>query len=129
MSDESSKKRPVNRKGIKGLSFRDKRNLAILIGIGIAAIVLLVVVVVLLGEKAGSKEEPAATEIQKIEEDPEVVEEEAVDTPVPEGTQSPLTGTYIKESWAKKRPVALMIENTSMALPQYGLNSCGVIYE
>ncbi len=122
MSGDNKKK--VNRIGIHGLSLRDKRNLAILIGIGIAAIVLLVVVVVILGEKAGEEEIPS-TEIEKVEEP--VVEEETL--PVPEGGLSPLTGTYIKESWAKKRPLALMIENTTMSLPQYGLNSCGVIYE
>ena len=76
-------------------------------------------VVVLLGEKAG--EEVISPQVETVEEP--VAEE------LPEGLQSPLTGTYIKESWAKKRPVALMIENTSMSLPQYGLNSCGVIYE
>ena len=124
MSSDPSKKKPVDRRGIKGLSFRDKKSLAILIGIGIAAIVLLVVVIVILGEKAGSKEEMQPAVMEEIEEEP-VVEE----TVIPEGEMSPLTGTYIKESWAKKRPVALMIENTTMALPQYGLNSCGVIYE
>ena len=123
MSD--NKKKKVDRAGIRGLSLRDKRNLAILVGIGIAAIVILVVVIVLLGEKAGEEEIATAT-LEKVEE--EVVEEEPA-LPVPEGEVSPLTGTYIKESWAKKRPVALMIENTKMALPQYGLSSCGVIYE
>ncbi|MCR5097331.1 MAG: DUF3048 domain-containing protein [Lachnospiraceae bacterium] len=121
MSGENRKR--VNRTGIRGLSTCDKRNLAILIGIGIVAIVLLIVVVVLLGEKAGGDEVPQ-TELAEIEED--VAEP---DLPVPEGKMSPLTGTYIKESWAKKRPIALMIENTTMALPQYGLNSCGIIYE
>ena len=116
-------KKRVNRIGIRGLSFRDKKNLAILIGIGIAAIVLLVVVVVLLGEKAGGDEIPTT----QIEEPmPELKEPELT---IPKGEASPLTGTYIKESWAKKRPLALMIENTSMSLPQYGLEKCGVIYE
>ena len=117
-------KNKVNRKGIRGLSLRDKKSLMILIGIGIAAIVILVVVVILLGEKAGEKELPS-TELAQVEE-PEIIEEEL---PTPEGSQSFLSGTYIKDSWAKRRPIALMIENTSMSLPQYGLNSCGVIYE
>ena len=113
----------VNRVGITGLSKRDKRSLAILIGIGIAAIVVLVVVVVLLGERAGEEAAPQQTvEVEAEAEEPvvETHEGEAI---------SPLTGTYIKEGWVTKRPVALMIENTTMSLPQYGLNSCGVIYE
>ncbi len=122
MSGDNKKK--VNRTGVRGLSMRDKRNLAILIGIGIAAVVLLVVVIVILGERAGGDEAPE-TQIEEVSELPE----EESDLPVPEGGLSPLTGTYIKESWAKKRPLALMIENTSMSLPQYGLNSCGIIYE
>ncbi len=122
MSGEDNKRRDI-RKGIRGLSLRDRRNLAVLISIGVMAVIALVVVIIILGEKAGEKEIPI-TELEQVE---EVAEEEAL--PVPEGALSPLTGTYIKESWAKKRPVALMIENTTMALPQYGLSSCGVVYE
>ena len=121
MSEDNKKK--VDRAGISGLSMRDKKSLAILIGIGIAAVVILVVVIVLLGEHAGEEVAPAHAEEEVVAEEPE-----AVDTH--EGEEiSPLTGTYIKDKWAKRRPVAVMIENTTMALPQYGLNSCGVIYE
>ena len=42
---------------------------------------------------------------------------------------SRLTGLPIDESLANKRPFAIMVENTTSALPQYGLNTAGVIYE
>ncbi|SFG26294.1 Protein of unknown function [Lachnospiraceae bacterium C7] len=43
--------------------------------------------------------------------------------------QSPLTGQWIKKEEAKKRPIALMIENTHACLPQYGISKADVIYE
>ncbi len=39
------------------------------------------------------------------------------------------TGLWIDEELASVRPVALMIENTKSALPQYGLAQADVIYE
>ena len=43
--------------------------------------------------------------------------------------KSYLTGEWIDEELAKKRPLAVMIGNTSDALPQYGISSADVIYE
>ncbi len=43
--------------------------------------------------------------------------------------KSYLTGEWIDEELAKKRPVAVMIGNTSDALPQYGVSAADVIYE
>lgn len=85
---------------------------------------------------AGCKkqEEPAAEEPLSVSEteDPVVqgtIEEiEIVDTH--EGqAKSLLSGTWIDEELAKKRPVAVMIGNTSDALPQYGIAQADVIYE
>jgi hypothetical protein len=39
------------------------------------------------------------------------------------------TGEWIDEELAWNRPVAVMTENTKMAIPQYGLGSADVIYE
>lgn len=39
------------------------------------------------------------------------------------------TGEWIDAEIASQRPVAVMIENTKMALPQYGINSADVVYE
>lgn len=43
--------------------------------------------------------------------------------------KSLLTGKWIDEELATVRPVAVMTENTKMALPQYGLAKADVIYE
>jgi hypothetical protein len=39
------------------------------------------------------------------------------------------TGEWIDEELAWNRPVAVMTENTKMAIPQYGLGSADIIYE
>ena len=43
--------------------------------------------------------------------------------------QSILTGEWIDESLASKRPIALMIENTEATLPQYNISKADLIYE
>ena len=43
--------------------------------------------------------------------------------------RSPFTGVWIDEEIARKRPIAVMTENTRETLPQYGLSSADVIYE
>ncbi|MBE5957867.1 MAG: DUF3048 domain-containing protein [Lachnospiraceae bacterium] len=42
---------------------------------------------------------------------------------------SKLTGEPVSEKIAKRRPVAVMINNISDSLPQYGIEKAGVIYE
>lgn len=54
--------------------------------------------------------------------------EEAEDTE-DTSAKSRLTGLPIDESKVNLRPIAIMTENTKSALPQYGLNEAGVIYE
>lgn len=43
--------------------------------------------------------------------------------------KSYLTGEWIDQSIGRSRAVAVMTENTKAALPQYGINSAGVLYE
>ncbi len=43
--------------------------------------------------------------------------------------RSYLTGEWIDQELAGKRPLAVMIGNTSDALPQYGISSADIIYE
>lgn len=75
----------------------------------------------------GKKKEEPKPVVEK-EEPKEEPEEEPVDTH--EGqAKSYLTGQWIDENLAKKRPLAIMIGNTSDALPQYGLSSADIIYE
>ena len=95
----------------------EKKHLPIIIGVAVALVVIIIICAVALGKK-DTKE---TVEEQTVEE----TTEEVVDT----GFISRLTGETMSEEDASKRPVAIMIENTTDALPQYGLNSAGVIYE
>jgi len=55
---------------------------------------------------------------------------ETVKTDNHEGeVKSLLTGEWIDESLAAKRPVAIMINNIEQALPQYGTKAADIIYE
>ena len=83
------------------------------------------------------KEEPAKEPEVEVKEEPEVKEPVKKEEPKekePEDNhegmaKSYLTGEWIDEELAKKRPLAVMIGNTSDALPQYGISSADVIYE
>lgn len=78
------------------------------------------------GKKKEEEKKPVVEEPVK-EEEPEK-EETPVD--IHEGqARSYLTGQWIDEEQAKKRPLAVMIGNTADALPQYGISSADVIYE
>ena len=49
---------------------------------------------------------------------------------VPEGmARSYLTGEWIDETIANQRPLAVMLGNTKIATPQYGITDADVIYE
>ena len=43
--------------------------------------------------------------------------------------KSLLTGEWIDAELASKRPISIMVENTSACLPRYGLSKADVIYE
>ena len=83
------------------------------------------------------KEEPVKEPEVEVKEEPEVKEPVKKEEPKekePEDNhegmaKSYLTGEWIDEELAKKRPLAVMIGNTSDALPQYGISSADVIYE
>lgn len=76
-------------------------------------------------------------ETNKTTQKEEVVQENVADTQeateVEESREGMLksyfTGLWIDENLAKQRPIALMVENTSAALPQYGLNKADIVYE
>lgn len=56
-----------------------------------------------------------------------------VDPSLPKTEVCPINGAYFtkpeKETWAKRRPLAVMIENHAEARPQSGLSSADVVYE
>lgn len=81
------------------------------------------------GKKKQEVPEPEPVEeAEEPEPESEPEPEPVVDTH--EGmARSYLSGEWIDEELAKKRPVAIMIGNTSDALPQYGISKADVIYE
>lgn len=57
-------------------------------------------------------------------------EPEPEEPKTPEGmARSYLTGEWIDENIAAQRPVAVMLGNTKIATPQYGITDADVIYE
>ncbi len=91
--------------------------------------ILLLLFLVLMGlvlSCGKNTEEPEEEEVIVEEE----TEEEGEEENLHEGmARSLLTGEWIDEELAAKRPYAVMIGNTSDALPQYGLSAADVIYE
>ena len=94
----------------------------------------------------GNKEEPEPELPEQLEvlpeqeEEPEEVEEVEEELPaeslvIEERTvidgkiQSYLTGEWISEEIATRRPIAVMIPNNKPAMPQYGLSKAAIIYE
>lgn len=73
------------------------------------------------------KEEPKKEPVAEVpKEEPE---KEPVADPHEGMAQNYLTGQWIDKAAAAKRPIAVMIGNTSDALPQYGVSSADIIYE
>lgn len=67
-------------------------------------------------------EEVAGTET----EEPEIVEAEVL----PDGMyRSELTNELISEDLKNQRPIAVMVDNESIALPHYGLSKADIVYE
>lgn len=82
------------------------------------------------GNKEEAPQVPGAVEKPVVEEPEEKEPEpESEDTGHDGQAKSYLTGEWIDEELAKKRPLAVMIGNTSDALPQYGISAADVIYE
>ncbi len=55
---------------------------------------------------------------------------EESESQVPQGNQNPLTGTYdLAEEAVGKRPVAIMVNNIKVALPQSGISEADIMYE
>ena len=78
--------------------------------------------------KEAEEPEEATEEVAEeavVEEAPAEEEEEVEDN----GIYSYLTGEPTTAEANELRPITCMIENTTMALPQYGLNLAGVLYE
>ncbi len=99
--------------------------------IGLVSIITTVLLVSLMG--CSSKEEPEeieeVVEIEETEEIEEVVIEEEIEVEEPENVNL-LTGLDdLSEEAIGKRPVAIMINNITAALPQYGIEEADIIFE
>lgn len=82
----------------------------------------------------GGNDEPVEEVVVDVEDEAEVdepVEEaEVVEDVVPEGFyRSELTNEIISEELKDQRPIAVMVDNESIALPHYGLTQADVVYE
>ena len=98
------------------------------------AMILLGVMSLSLLTGCGKKEETPAVSDTAQETSISVPEEEPVSEPeipaAPEGmARSYLTGEWIDEAIANQRPLAVMLGNTKIATPQYGITDADVIYE
>ena len=96
---------------------RKKTVLALVILVILAAAGVVIGIVYVRGQK--EPEESIVTV-----EDPEPMED-----PHAGQAKSLLTGEWIDASLVRNRPIAIMMEDTKAALPLYGLNSAGVVYE
>lgn len=97
------------------------------VGISIAVVVFIaaiITVVALTGNKTSEKEVEGTTKEVAAEE----TTTEAVN-PYEGMVQSYLTGEYVSKKQAKKRPIAVMINNIQDAIPQSGISKAKVIYE
>jgi len=74
-------------------------------------------------EQVESKtEEVIASSVEESVEEPDI--------PPAEGLyRSELTNEWIDEVYKNQRPVAVMVDNESKALPHYGVNSADIVYE
>lgn len=77
--------------------------------------------------------ESEAGENSQTEDDAELSEEpeeEVVEDVIPEGYyRSELTNEIISEDLKNQRPIAVMVDNESIALPHFGLTQADVVYE
>ncbi|WP_448915106.1 DUF3048 domain-containing protein [Eubacterium ramulus] len=98
------------------------------------AMILLGVMSLSLLAGCGKKEEAPVVSDTAQETSISAPEEEPVSEPeipaAPEGMErSYLTGEWIDEAIANQRPLAVMLGNTKIATPQYGITDADVIYE
>lgn len=88
---------------------------------------LLLIGCMAIGMLTGCSKEPEAPTDLSVQGEIEIIEDEDV---IPEGmARSYLTGEWIDEELATQRPIAVMLGNTTAALPQYGISEAQIVYE
>jgi len=106
----------------------NKKKLLIIGGSVLAVIILVIVLVFALGGN-NKKEDTKPTTTTEVPTEEPTTEEPTTEDPFIGKARSYLTGEYIDEKLAKKRPVAVMINNISTAMPQSSISNASVIYE
>jgi len=93
------------------------------------ALLLLLALLCTLAVGCGEKEPEIEAEKPVVDMTvPESEEEEPVEE-VYDGPVNPLTGLPVEEDLSNTRPYAIMLNNLTKALPQYGVNKADIIYE
>lgn len=103
---------------------KSKNLIRVLIGILVISLIVLLFFVI----KFKSKK-PVETETENENVVVETQTEVVIDNNHDGQAQSFLTGEWIDAELASKRPIALMVENTSACLPRYGISKADIIYE
>lgn len=94
----------------------------------VLSLLLCATMIISLSTGCGKNEDVVEVTTEKITTEEEVTTEEQ--DIGPEGcARSFLTGEWIPEEEAKKRPVAIMFENSSASIPSYGSSKASVYYE
>jgi len=101
---------------------------------GLVLVTLTAAMLIGCGKEATPEEEITVTVEAIPEEEPEVVEEEVVEEEVsdeiPEGMyRSELTNLPVPEEIRNQRPIAVMVDNESLALPHFGTAEADIVYE
>lgn len=99
------------------------------IAIGTSVLVLLLLLVILLVSSChGGKKEKKEVTTTTVATTTEAVKEPEEE--IPEGyVKSDISGEYISPEMATNRPVAVIFNNTKVAVPQSGISQADVIYE
>lgn len=71
-------------------------------------------------------EEPQETEVENEKEEPQ---EEVIEYNHAGQAINPLTGLWVNEEAANRRPIGIMINNYKKAIPQSGISQADIIYE
>lgn len=97
--------------------------------LGATVFILLLLIIILLVKSCTAKEPEKETKTTTTT-TTTVAETTSATTTIPDGyIQSDISGQYISPEDSQKRPVAVVFNNTKVAVPQSGISQADVIYE
>lgn len=98
-------------------------------GLRTAALLLALLLLSACGRQAEEPPEEPETPSPTVSESPSPSPSESEPEPTPTGPANPLTGEVMEGANVKARPVAVMFNNITAALPQQGNSGADIIYE